>query len=225
MSLTPRETARRNTLKRIRTIGFRQLDEGGPEALNLRAIARELGIVASGMYRYVPDRNALVTLLIVDAYEDLARAVRESDDVHAGPRTRLHTLVATMRGWALDHPRRWALIYGTPLPEYQAPPEQTLAPGTAVAVLFLHLAAQSDLQPSTLDDPPAPLKSEFAAIADEQGVDISPAILERAIEAWISVLGLINAEAFGYLGTEPFSDFDAVAKRIVDRIGDSLGLS
>lgn len=224
MPLTPRETARRRTLERIRTIGFRQLDEGGPEALNLRAIARELGIVPSGLYRYVPDRDALITLLIVDAYETLAQTVLGGDDDRSRPSARLHALVSTMRRWALEHPRRWALIYGTPLPNYHAPAEQTNSPGSTVASLFLQLVALGDRPESDVDAPPSPLSHDLVRIAEEQDVDLPASLLEHAVGSWISILGLINAEVFGYLGSDTLTDFGQFTTRATARIADQLGL-
>ena len=49
----------------------------GAAALSLRAVARDLGMVSSGIYRYVDSRDELLTRLIVDSYWSLAGAVRK----------------------------------------------------------------------------------------------------------------------------------------------------
>ena len=55
-------------------LGRRQLVDHGAAGLSLRAIARDLGMVSSAVYRYVSSRDELLTLLLVDAYSDLADA-------------------------------------------------------------------------------------------------------------------------------------------------------
>ena len=56
----------------------RQLLEVGPAALSVRSVARELGMASSAIYRYVSSRDELLTLLIVDGYNDMADAVERS---------------------------------------------------------------------------------------------------------------------------------------------------
>src|SRR5215210_300073 len=52
----------------IKETAWKQIATYGAPALSLRAIARELKISAPAIYNYFPDREALVTALIVDAY-------------------------------------------------------------------------------------------------------------------------------------------------------------
>ena len=102
-----------------------QLAGGGASALSLRAIARELGMASSAIYRYFPSRDALLTQLIIDAYNSLADHVSEHET--SVPRTRLHrrfrAIGRAVRSWALANEHEYALIYGTPVPGYQAPPD------------------------------------------------------------------------------------------------------
>ena len=51
-----------------------------PTGLSLRAVARELGMVSSGIYRYVASRDDLLTLLIIEAYD----ALGDDGRTHAG---------------------------------------------------------------------------------------------------------------------------------------------
>src|ERR1700755_1235572 len=105
---------RRDSRERIEAqiieLGRRHLVQHGAAGLSLRAIARDLGMVSSAVYRYVYSRDELLTLLLVDAYSDLANAVdraREavpelwSDDVIA--------IAHAARSWAITHPASWAL--------------------------------------------------------------------------------------------------------------------
>jgi len=75
MAGTPRERARVQTLTDITRIGRDQLAVHGAAALSLRAVARELGVVSSAVYRYVRNRDELLTLLIVDGYTELGDEV------------------------------------------------------------------------------------------------------------------------------------------------------
>ena len=70
-----RAERREDVTARILKIGLRHLAEHGAAALSLRAVTRELGMVSSAVYRYVANRDELLTLLLVEAYTDLADAV------------------------------------------------------------------------------------------------------------------------------------------------------
>lgn len=133
----PRALARERTMKRIVELGNAQLVAHGVAGLSVREIARGLGMVSSAIYRYVSSRDDLLTLLIVDAFVDLAdtvdAAIAEVEGAAgADPRARLLALGDAMCGWALAHPERWTLLYGTPVRDYAAPAETTNADGTRV---------------------------------------------------------------------------------------------
>ena len=131
----------------------------GPQQLSLRAVARDLGMASSALYRYFPSRDDLLTALIVDAYSDLAaavdRAVVAASTAAAPPvpagtagaarvaagraaRARWRALSSAVRDWAREHPHEYALIYGTPVPGYHAPPE-TIALAGRVPLAFVGL--------------------------------------------------------------------------------------
>lgn len=106
-------------------IGRAHLATDGAAALSLRAVARDLGVVSSAVYRYVASRDELLTLLVVDAFTELADEV---DAAVAGERDtsalrRFETIARAVRAWALREPSRYALLYGSPVPGYHAPAE------------------------------------------------------------------------------------------------------
>lgn len=222
MPLSPRDRARQHTMERITQLGRQQLDTGGPEALNLRAIARELGIVSSGIYRYVPDRAHLLTLLIVDAFGALDEATAYADRATAEPRARFVGIVSAMRQWALAHPQRWALIYGTPILGYEAPAEETVEAGTRVSRRIAALLQSADVAP--LEQRTATLERDLHASAEDMGVRLSADVMEKALEAWVRIIGLINAEVFGYFGADTLGDFTEFHDRAVARLVMELGL-
>src|SRR5947199_1454810 len=109
--MAKRRDSRERVQAQIIELGRRHLVEHGAAGLSLRAIARDLGMVSSAVYRYVASRDELLTLLLVDAYSELADVVdraRESaaeelwsDDVVV--------IAHAVRDWAVAHPASWTL--------------------------------------------------------------------------------------------------------------------
>jgi len=91
--------------------------------LSLRAIARELNITAPAIYNYFPDRDALVTALIIDAYTSFGDSQIAARDAIPEDQLleRLIAIGMAYRQWAITHAQRYQLIFGTPIPGYQAP--------------------------------------------------------------------------------------------------------
>jgi AcrR family transcriptional regulator len=117
-----------NLQEAIKETAWKQIAEMGAAALSLRAIARELNITAPAIYNYFSDRDALVTALIIDAYTSFGDYQLASRDAQAGddPVGRLQAIGFSYRGWALEYPQRYQLIFGTPIPGYQAPMMEVL---------------------------------------------------------------------------------------------------
>ncbi|MFC8502094.1 TetR/AcrR family transcriptional regulator [Pedococcus sp. NPDC057267] len=197
-------------------IGRRHLARDGAAALSLRAIARELGVVSSALYRYVANRGDLLTLLIVASYTSLAEEVErahegvDEDDLTA----RWHAIAGAMRRWALARPHEYALLYGSPVPDYAAPAERTTEPGTRVLALVLRLlddAARSGrLVPSRVGQP-SPDGARASAqrmLADPffEGSSIDADALLAGMAAWSMVMGTLSAEVFGQLGPQTVAD-------------------
>ncbi|MGO9385862.1 MAG: TetR/AcrR family transcriptional regulator [Mycobacterium sp.] len=209
-----RQESREQIEARIVELGRRQLVERGAAGLSVRAIARDLGMVSSAVYRYVSSRDELLTLLLIDAYSDLADAVdraREtvvdlwSDDVIA--------IARAARRWAVAHPAGWALLYGSPVPGYHAPPERTVAAGTRVVGAFFDAIAAGiatgDIR-LTNDVAPQPLSSDFGRIRHEFGFPGDDQVVAKCFLLWSGVLGAISLEVFGQYGADTLTDPSAV---------------
>src|SRR5215469_11240887 len=92
----------------IKQAARRQLATEGAN-LSLRAIARDLGVVSSALYRYFASRDELLTALIIDAYNAIGEAGEHADAAitERPDLTRRWLAVATAwREWALAHPRQ-----------------------------------------------------------------------------------------------------------------------
>ena len=121
----------------IKAVARRHLETDGAN-LSLRAVARDMGMVSSALYRYFANRDELLTALILDAYNALGDAV-EAADAAVADRSQLRArwLAATraVRSWALAKPAEYALIYGSPVPGYAAPEDTIAAAARTPAVL------------------------------------------------------------------------------------------
>lgn len=120
---TLRERRRAAATQEILDAAERHITEHGPAALSLRAVARSLGMTVQALYHYFPSRDALVTVLVTKAYDDLADAVQAAVDTAADDSALPRLVVAAegYRRWAIAHPEHFQLLYGTPLRDYAAP--------------------------------------------------------------------------------------------------------
>ena len=99
-----RDRVRAQMRQEVKEAALRQLAEGGPGALSINAIAKELGVSGPALYRYFTGREALLTELILDAHADLTAALTAADG--------LPELAAAYRFWATSHPHRYRLLFG-----------------------------------------------------------------------------------------------------------------
>ena len=111
---TARERARAEVMAELLAAANARLGTDGAAALSLRAIARDLGMASSAVYRYVDSRDALLTLLIIDGYdaagqacEEAAAAARARGD---SPAQVWRAVARALRGWALAHPHTYELM-------------------------------------------------------------------------------------------------------------------
>ncbi|GAB2925308.1 TetR/AcrR family transcriptional regulator [Micromonospora polyrhachis] len=187
----------------IKKIARRHLATEGAN-LSLRAVARDLGIVSSAIYRYFASRDELLTALILDAYNAIGAAVEERE--RAVARTDLEgrwmAVCHAVRDWALAHPHEYALVYGSPVPGYHAPTDTVAAATRAVTVLagVLQDGATSGVLRDQADEKlPAGVATDVARLAATIAPDVPPPILARGLAAWVQLFGLINFEVFGQL--------------------------
>src|SRR5512139_1336454 len=133
-----------NLREQIKETAWRQIAEFGAPALSLRAIARDLKISAPAIYNYFPDRDALVTALIIDAYISFGDSQLEARDslLEKNIKERLNAIGMAYRTWALTHPQRYQLIFGTPIPGYEAPMMEVLPPDARSLSIVISVVEQ-----------------------------------------------------------------------------------
>jgi AcrR family transcriptional regulator len=205
-----RQETRERIERDIIAIGRRHLATEGAAGLSVRAVARELGMVSSAVYRYVASRDDLLTLLLLDAYTELAdeadRARKSAPDTWAD---QVRAIARAARRWAIDQPACWGLLYGNPVPGYHAPAELTVGPGTrVVGALFGAIGggiAAGAVEVSNVRAP-QPLSADFDRIRAEFEFGGDDATVLRCFLLWAALVGAISLEVFGQYGADTLTD-------------------
>ena len=229
-----RARVRAEMIDEIKETARRQLATEGAD-LSLRAIARELDVVSSALYRYFASRDELLTALIIDAYNAIGEAGERADAAITErlDLTRRWLAVANAwREWALAHPAEYALIHGSPVPGYAAPAD-TIAPASrrflVIAAIIRDGRQSGVLAPATpvrtpAERPliPAPLRAELDAVAAALGFEAETGLTARVLIAVTELFGALNFELFGQLNNtidERHDWFDLQARMMADLIG------
>ncbi|ROP74552.1 TetR/AcrR family transcriptional regulator [Curtobacterium sp. PhB115] len=143
MAQTARALARQTVTADILAAARARLTEEGPSQLSLRAVARDVGMVSSAVYRYFPSRDDLLTALLIADYDELGRAVEDADtDAGPEPGARWVAVCRAIRTWSVAHPGDFALLYGSPVPGYAAPRE-TVEPATRTTFALVRVVADA----------------------------------------------------------------------------------
>ncbi len=207
MSTSARERARAQMIAQILTVAGEHLTLHGAAGLSLRAVARDVGLVSSAVYRYIPSRDDLLTRLLIHGYDQLGDTLEAVASASAGqsPAQRWLELALTTRSWARKQPQVWALLYGSPVPGYSAPSD-TIDPATRLPRVLLTAVLESYQDGSSLPhSTPAPpsLSEAEAAILQPIRAQLPPGglpdeTLLRALMAWSQLIGSISFELFGH---------------------------
>jgi AcrR family transcriptional regulator len=236
---TARQRAREQITAEILAAARSRLASSGPGELSLRAVARDVGMVSSAVYRYVSSRDELLTALLIAAYDELGEAVETADDAvadRADTTARWMSACRAVRQWALAHPHDYALLYGSPVRDYAAP-QDTVTPAVRVVIRLVTIitAAQDAGAPPPQPPPTAPagfaeaVSPAATAIAElgGPGEAFPPELVGRTLMAWSSLFGTISFELWGHLvGSvgDREAYFDGVAARLWHDLGGGRGL-
>lgn len=211
-----------NLQEAIKETAWKQIAETGAATLSLRSIARELGITAPAIYNYHPDRDALVTALIVDAYTSLGESQQAAIDALPIEDNKAHlsALGLAYREWAITYPQRYLLIFGTPIPNYVAPETITM-PAAACAIVPLTntlqaLYSQKKLKLERLSPLTPELESMLVAWKNYGGnADVE--VLYLTVVIWSRVHGLVMLE-IGHHVPPVITDFGELFRREIENI-------
>ncbi|KAB1662381.1 TetR/AcrR family transcriptional regulator [Pseudoclavibacter chungangensis] len=208
-----REESRARTTAQILSAARHEIAERGGQGLSMRAVAREVGLVSSAVYRYFPTREALLTAMIVESYHHLADALATVDE--GAPAERWGALVREWRAWAKHRPHEFQLVYGTPIPGYVAPPE-TIPAAAAVAAPFFRCGATERV-----------VEFEGVHVGDaltSAYPDLTPSGIAAVLAELATVAGTIGLELSGhFVGTT--GSPDALVEAVIARQVHTLGLA
>lgn len=203
MTQTRRERQREATREEILTTAWRQIANEGVASLSLRAIAREMGMTAPGLYRYFPSRDDLVTVLIVDAFNSFSMALESSRDAcrpddHVA---RFRVVCKAYFQWAVSNAQKYALIFGAPIPGYQF--DQRAGPAAQRGFLVLQTvigeayAAGKITRDAVTVHLPAALKSQYEVLK-KYGMPYVPVVTHIALSTWSTIHGMASLYLYGY---------------------------
>lgn len=205
-------------MEEITATARRLLVEQGPEAASLRAIAREMGMTAPGLYRYYSSREELLRHVIADIFRELSGDIHRAIDQAAGPRTmdadeaqrRRHLILKMLaacrefRRWGLSHKDEFALLFGVPLPGLEEE-KFDVAQQCAFEFAGTFYALYMDLwnavhfpvpDPSQID--PA-LRAPLARLRGLLHTDAPDGAILVFLRCWMLLYGAVSMEVFGHM--------------------------
>jgi len=204
-----RERVRAATIEEIKATALRLMHEQGSADLRFSDIAREMGMTAPALYRYFSDRDALLSALVADAYNDLADAVETArEGVPADdPTGRWYAVSQAFRSWANSQPQQFALIFGAPVPGFVMPQEGPVAEACTRAItnlkaFFVEAHEQGKLGPPLIRDVDESLRLHFGQKMEGlhgEDHDLPPETFQALLSCWASLYGFTSLEAYGHL--------------------------
>jgi AcrR family transcriptional regulator len=227
-----RDRVRADTVREIKRTARRVLVEEGEQGLALRAIAREMGMTAPGLYRYFASREDLVEHVVADLYTELADALEGAcaTAVPATPAEKLMAASRTFRAWAMGHRQEFGLLFGDPADDgirdrtmqegaaHEAKQRFGAVFGALITELYLArpfpVRAEEEIEPA--------LRDQLAECAQVFPDELPLGVVEAFLSCWIRLYGMVCMEVFGHLrfalrDAEPM--FEAELQRLGERLG------
>ncbi len=206
MARPRREQVRKEIAEEIKSVARNQMSQYGTAGLSLRAIGRELNITAPAIYNYYPSLDDLITVLIVDAFEDLANSM-ETARANASPAncvTKIEAILFAYRQWAIEHPVDFQLIYGNPIPGYEAPVEVTgpLARRPFLGLFELYTEALKTGEmtlPEEYQPAPQSIRGYLKTWHETSGIEAPDELVCLLMVGWARIHGLVMLELFHHL--------------------------
>ena len=227
-----RDRVRADTVREIKQTARRVLVEQGEEGLALRAVAREMGMTAPGLYRYFASREDLVEHVVADLYTEITEEL-EAACAAADPGTPAQKLLAaarTFRLWAMGHRHEFGLLFGEPAddvirgrtmqegPAHEAKERFGAIFGALITEVYLirPFAVRSQEEIET------ELRAQLTDCAQMFPAELPIGVVEVFLSCWIRLYGMVCMEVFGHLqfalhDAEPM--FEAELRRLGERLG------
>ena len=205
----------------------------GAAALSLRAVARDLGMTSSAIYRYVASREELITLLVLDSYGSVAHvwetADRSAAAAGADAGGRWLAVCRAFRRWALENLHEYALIYGSPIPGYHAPAETIPVAirmwRVTIGIMDTAISSGALRPPANPFDVRGLVSDEVLAVAGGAPAAPFQDSSVRTLALFSSLIGTVSADIFGHFqgfSHRPDRVFDLVVATAAQGVGLDL---
>jgi AcrR family transcriptional regulator len=223
-----RDRLRAATIEEIIGTARRLLVRSGSEAVSLRAIAREMGMTAPGLYRYFGSHEELIRHVIAGIFtelgEDIHRAIHTAvspdggspaHDSPDGDSPALATVALTLkmvaacrafRRWALNHEAEFALLFGAPLPgiddkRHDIADECAMAFAGTFFTLFFELWQRAPFTVAEPQEIDTGLLAQLTRYRDALGVgaDLPVGAVLTFLRCWTRLYGAVSMEVFGHM--------------------------
>jgi AcrR family transcriptional regulator len=208
-----RQQYREQTRQEAKRIALEQLAEDGLAGISVNAIGKRMGITGPALYRYFANRDALLTELISDGYHDLADTVERAIASVETQRGKLWAAARAMRDWAVAAPHRYMLLFGTPVPGYEAP-AHTLDAANRTMTAILSTVGEDTVAPAD-----GPLERQLIAWGTRMGHGNLTARQQHfGLVGWSRLHGHLSLEVtgqFALTGVDPELLFDAEVEALV----------
>jgi AcrR family transcriptional regulator len=207
-----RDRVRAATTEEIKQTARRILVTEGPDAVSLRAIAREMGMTAPALYRYFGSHEELVKHVCADIFTELANdiraAIRSAADANGGDMTaKVLAACWEFRRWSLSHPREYGLVFATPLPGLHVQKDEITAEGggqfgNTFFALMLELWRKQPfpVPPDGEIDPGLLAQLErYREGLGSMAAGLPLGLLLIFLRCWVRLYGIVSLEVFGHL--------------------------
>lgn len=231
MAESRRERVRAATMREITETARQILVDEGPDAVTLRAIAREMGMTAPALYRYFGSHQDLMRHLIGDIFTDLTGEIKAA--LHEAPpddmTAKFKVTAEAFRRWALGHRREYTLVFGTPLPGLDIDHGDFATEcgrefGLTFLMLFTELWHRKPFPVPADDEIDPRLREQLERYRDGLDTPLPLGTLLIFLDCWVRLQGIVSLEVFGHLDfalDEPAPMFD----RMLGDLAPLLGLS
>jgi AcrR family transcriptional regulator len=226
-----RDRVRAATTEEIKQTARRILVKDGPEAVSLRAIAREMGLTAPALYRYFGSHEELLRGVVGDIFGELAdeiyAAIEKVDEARGGMAEKVAAACRGFRDWALGHPAEFALVFGTPVPGIDVEADDFCEEcarrfaGTFFA-LFSELWQKSPFPVPAPEDIDTGLREQLTRYRDGIGAELPLGALLTFLRCWVRLYGVVAMEVFGHLGfalDDPGPMFEITLSELATLVG------
>jgi AcrR family transcriptional regulator len=237
-----RDRLRAATKDEIISTARQLLVRDGPGSVTLRAIAREMGMTAPGLYRYYSSHEELIRHVIAGIFTELGDGIKQaisdvSDSFSDGltPEQDMAEMTGKMaaacrefRRWALDHKGEFALIFGAPLPgvddgRYDVADECAVQFASVFFLLFLELWDKAPFAVPDPDQIEPGLQEQLARYRDQLGADVPDGAVLTFLRCWVLLYGAVAMEVFGHLGFA-LDDPEPIFSMTISDIATLVGL-